>query len=1071
MTMKIDAGDFALIRQPLLTMELFTHWRVAQQSPNFKQAQISHEQFVLKQFEQPLLDEALYISSPTLHQRLTELRQSQGSATQDDSENRKLVASLAKFLSRAAFRCTPFGMFAQVKLARYGDGNFQSNALPTINRGIFLDSGIEARLVEDALSNHSLREQLTWQISTTAFLVGQHISYVDWVYQKLSHRQYRAVELIVTEALLQVHSFCQHAREFTSIAELMAHAIKVELRDAKLFLHRLIDMRLLLPQLAPTASTKCSLTTIVEKAPIHPATSTLREVHRQLNDIRGYVQSPFSNTQKYQKLQATIADVLGTQEVSRGVLQIDSIDIEPAQIKHEQIQHIIQVVTLFATHLRRKINPLAEYKRLFRERFEDREVNLAYALHEEQGVPFPSKGNVKSPLLDGLQWDGIPVSSESNENPGLSIQNVLVQRLFELRGASGPIYITEQDLIEASTSIPPSGTFAEGMFAHVEVLQGVSPEDELPTIELRSISGSNGLELLTRFCHLSPELNAAVQSHQSALSDSREAQAIYAEIIHHPQDRLLNVLRRPRMSTHELVFAGASDLPREQQIWINDLSIKLVNDRFELRDRRSGRRVIPRLSSAHNYSNNQLGMYQFLATLQDDGAALMAFKWPKALENLPYLPRVELCRCILSRAQWKLQKSDIVALNKASVELDVGSWRATRKMPRFVTWDVADNRLPIDLDNIASVGILLDEIIKLDTTILYECPALNMPLENGLGTIRNQEWIIPLTIQKPILNQITEELSPSNSEALTSSQQLNAEGLILSSTDNYMYMRIYTGSGYSDSLLREYIGPVILQEQADGHIDHWFVVRYRDNFEHLRLRFCGHNQTALLAAMNKLQMQLQRARQNGLLWKILTDDYVPEVKRYGGLSSLRICEQLFCLDSQDLLFLLDLEAQHDIAHKRWLFSLISLDFYMDCLSDSQSFRENLLQSLSKQFNREHKITASQQIAIGARFRELRSDIDTILSGTGPALPLVQQWQRHLQTTKKRRLDCVEVLRKSQIDESVFIDICKSLVHMHCNRLSPSEPRRFETLLYDFACRLDRARTGQRRQHATVPSTS
>ncbi|MBI3712013.1 MAG: lantibiotic dehydratase [Burkholderiales bacterium] len=631
----------------------------------------------------------------------------------------------------------------------------------------------------------------------------------------------------------------------------------------------------MLPQLAPTASSKWSLNAIVEKTPTHPATETLREVHRQLNELRQHVLSPLSNTQQYQKLQATVAGVLGTQEVSRGVLQIDSIDIQPAQINREHVQHIIHVVTLFASHLRRRLSPLTEYKRLFRERFEDREVNLAFALHEEQGVPFPVKGNIKSPLLEGLYFGGMSASGDANEKLDQALQNLLVRRLFDLQGASGPIHITEQDLVEASVATSPSGAFTEGLFAHVEVLHGALAQDDSPMIELRGIAGSNGLELLTRFCHLCPELDAAVQNHQSVLDDQRDAQAIYAEIIHHPQDRLLNVLRRPRLGTYELVFAGTSDLPREQQIWIDDLSIKLVDGHFELRDRRSGRRVIPRLSSAHNYSSNQLGMYQFLATLQDDGSALLAFKWPQALENLPYLPRVELSRCILSRARWILQKADIASLNKASVELDIGSWRTTRKMPRFVTWDIADNRLPIDLDNIASVGLLLDEIIKLDTAILYECPALNAPLEAGLGAVRNQEWIVPLTIQKPIDDQRADELWPGSSTALTARQQLHAEGLILSSTDNYMYLRIYTGCGYADSVLREYIGPVMLEEQANGNIDHWFVVRYQDSFEHLRLRFCGHDQAALLVAMGKrsYNVHARTACYGGYLQMIMFPNY------------------------------------------------------------------------------------------------------------------------------------------------------------------------------------------------------
>src|SRR4051812_12814644 len=102
MTSTIGPGDFVLIRRPLLPLAMFEQWG----------ASADAEQFVIDQYRDPLLDEGLYIANAALHARLMQLRSADPELV--GTERRNSLVSLTKFLSRAAYRCTPFGTFAHV---------------------------------------------------------------------------------------------------------------------------------------------------------------------------------------------------------------------------------------------------------------------------------------------------------------------------------------------------------------------------------------------------------------------------------------------------------------------------------------------------------------------------------------------------------------------------------------------------------------------------------------------------------------------------------------------------------------------------------------------------------------------------------------------------------------------------------------------------------------------------------------------------------------------------------------------------------------------------------------------
>ncbi|PND39483.1 hypothetical protein C1O66_19385 [Paucibacter aquatile] len=1058
----VSAPDFVLLRHPLLPLEQFEAWCQS----------ADREQYILAQYEQAWLDEALYVSSPSLHARLQELRAGVGELHEHPSERRKFLASLARFLSRAAYRCTPFGLFAQVQLGRVGaTAPAEGETAPALRRGIHLDSGVEAWLIETALQDRSWRELLKWQISNTAFQSGAHLNYVDWVYQANRQRSYRAVEVSFDEALSLVLEAAQSPRPFVELCEALVRRLDVEAEEAGDYLHQLIDRRLLLPCLAPTASTACSLDLALAQSPDHPVLAPIREIQQQLHSLRHAADQRQSLVPQYQVLRARIEAQIGAEDLSRGVLQIDTLDARPAPVDAQQLQALLGRIQLLMRHTARPAGALQSYKRLFRERFEDREVNLAYALHPELGLAYPNRGPLVSPLLDGLRL-GAPAEADSSGAPGglLPLERLLLSRLFG-QGAQGAcIALTEADL-QALPS-PPALTLPEGGFAQLSVLP--SPPGVAPKFELRGLGGRNGLELIARFCHLSPELSEAA-AHYAREHRDEHPDCIYAEIIHHPQDRLLNILRRPSLATHELVYAGSSDKPREQQLWLSDLSIQLLGDRFVLRERRSGRRVIPRLSSAHNYHARQLGAYEFLAGLQDDDGPWLGFSWPAAVQHLPQLPRVELDGLVLARARWLLDAAQIAALNQAAVSDGLRAWWQAMGLPRYVTWDQHDNHLPVDLDNPASVGLLLDDIIKLPQATLHECLALNAASEHGCMAQHSQEWVLPLRRRPtPPLPAPAAESAAAAPPASPPSPvpwnpercHLQGEGERHPALEEWAYLRLYTGAGYADRVLREWVAPRLRQARAEGLLSGWFFVRYQDSFEHLRLRVKGRDRAALIAVHAQLLAGLADAQRQGLLWRVQGDDYVPELARYGGRVGLSLSEQLFGIDSDDALCLLDLEAategQAESAPPRWLYALASLDSYARQLSPDPVQREALLEQLARQFLHEQAGAQGRSaalVAIGSRFREFRRELDALQRGLGS----LGEWQQQLARSEHSRAPWLAALHAHlpSLPARQAEVVLHSLLHMHCNRLAPSEPRRHETLLYDFARRLERARQARK----------
>ncbi len=136
-------------------------------------------------------------------------------------------------------------------------------------------------------------------------------------------------------------------------------------------------------------------------------------------------------------------------------------------------------------------------------------------------------------------------------------------------------------------------------------------------------TGPSSARSFGRFCSEDPLMESLVRT---ALRDE-EAQhvgCIYAEIVYLPEGRLGNVLSRPTLRDYEIVYLGRSGASADKQLSPDDLLVGMRDGEIVLYSKRLKRRILPRLSSAHSYSNPNLSpIYRFLCDLQNQGGVLV----------------------------------------------------------------------------------------------------------------------------------------------------------------------------------------------------------------------------------------------------------------------------------------------------------------------------------------------------------------------------------------------------------------------------------------------------------------
>jgi thiopeptide-type bacteriocin biosynthesis protein len=1081
MNRKFEPSELVVLRTPLLPFEEIEAWTAGLLSPECQEdglaEALAHDRALLRERLQKLIGrpevrEALFLASPDLFESLDQWRREP-----ESKKGQRTEQGLVRYFLRMATRPTPFGLFSGCTAGVTGAVG-ERTRLRLSPRGEYrrhsrLDMDYLFALCEHLRKDPGLRSELLYRPNSSLYETAGRFRYAEArVAGRL--RTYHLVAIDVFDALKETIERAADGARLQDLAEALVAGDPdgdITMEDAEGFLQELVDSQVLVADLDLPVTGEESTPGLLRQLDglggsgvAAEARERLARAERDLAGLDGQGIGGAGNDSEAYRAIARDLEPLGVPVELSHLVQVDMT--KPARevrLGREVMDEILRGIGIL-----HRIVPTAseggsldDFRKAFKERYgEGREVPFAAVLDEESGIGFGGSGRSRgagaeaSPLLEGLPFqtadETTPVSWSSQDRALLRLLN---RALFEGRME---VELTAGDL--AQLERPKPVPLPDAFHAMATLVAG-SPE-ELERGDYRLVvehaAGPSGARLHGRFCHADAAIHAGVRAHLAA-EEAHVPEAVFAEIVHLPAGRVGNILARPVLRSHEIVFLGRSGALRERQIRVDDLTVTVEGNRVRLRSRSIGGEVIPRLSTAHNTGRGGLGVYRFLAAVQGQQQAnALMWSWGQ-LDSSPFLPRVTHGRLVLSRARWRCGQSELKAMvaargDHATRYRLARAWREERRLPRLVSLVDGDNELMLDFDNPLSLDAVLELVRnRPEITLMELIPGPEELCVRGPEGRFFHELLVSFTrtpAERSVLAGRDERSLPPPAAPVARTFPPGSE---------WLFAKIYTGTAAGDQALRDEIVPLAREVLAAGDARSWFFIRYSDPDWHLRVRFRGEPGRLLGAVLPRLEKSFQRLLAPGTAWKLQLDTYEREIERYGGPEGIELSEELFRHDSDAVAAIVESLSSDAGADLRWRLILLGMDRMMEDFGHGLEGRQRLAEAGRAGFAGRYRQDVLRG-PVADRLRKERPALERLLAvsgwgGGGGDVP--EELQPALDALARRSAAFAPVIRELRERERQgrlrpgVEEILPSYVHMFVNRLSRSAGPEHEMVLYDF----------------------
>ncbi|MEM1001599.1 MAG: lantibiotic dehydratase family protein [Bacteroidota bacterium] len=688
-------------------------------------------------FSNMLIQEAIFLASPTLYFEIEKWIKGE----LDKKKETKLKLSLVKYLTRMSSRCTPFGLFAGCTLGKFGDQtNLFLKEPIQFARYTRPDMNYLVALSQDLSKLDHVKRQLTFFPNSSIYEVGRQLRYIEYYYVN-NRRQHHIVEIDNSPYLKKILRATSQGASLPELVNVLTDDTITE-NDAMGFLDELVESQVLVSTLEPSVSGPSFIDQILSVLKNFEECeheikflTTLATKFKALDKKLGNAPKDYLRLKGHLKKRPTAFEL-------KYLFQTDlELGTEACELDEAYCVQIKKALILFnrITPTNSKTN-LKKFAEAFTERYEEREMPLCQVLDVETGIGYlqNSDSGDFNPLVDDLMLpEQLNPFATSKIELNVVYRILLQKLLFAKERNERVIKIEERDFKDLPLNWDD---LPDTISSLIELVK----DHDTIKIKLSSFNGSSAANLLGRFSHEGSPITAYTQNIVQT-EDLQQPDKILAEIVHLPEARVGNILMRPSFRDYEIPYLAQSNLPKAQQIPLDDLCLSVRNSKVRLRSRKHGKEVVPHLTNAHNFSANALPIYQFLCDLQTQGLrGSIGFSFGPLNTMFDFLPRAEYGDFILQQAKWRIKKEEIQHLLKIKNEVDklqseMKQLQEKCALPQYVMLSDGDNELLINFNNTTSLQMLLETVKNREEFILTEyLHHLDSPVKSRSGHYANQ---------------------------------------------------------------------------------------------------------------------------------------------------------------------------------------------------------------------------------------------------------------------------------------------------------------------------------------------
>ncbi|MBB6107753.1 thiopeptide-type bacteriocin biosynthesis domain-containing protein [Mucilaginibacter lappiensis] len=965
----------------------------------------------------PSFQTALFLASADLY-ALLESKQFEYQAL---SERERLA--LLRYYNRMCFRPTPFGSFSSFSTVSWGEGGTikLDNQHPSLHLNIDQEvvSQLAGTLMEIDLSKDY------YSCNPTLYQSGKDFRFITTTYSTDKSKIYFDLQSMESNALIAelLKTYATGYVQGTQILAEMERIWGCDRSTAYDYLQFLAGAQIFIPKTTNNIIGADYLERLLNLESESLNKSLLKSVLRRLKSPR------IDRVEYLKSIKSSINAFLNSSgrqtapQIFYAGLELGVFSGALDQKYKDKISDGMRALSLLVTSSQPPM--LEQFIRDFSQKYDKRKIPLLQALDPDIGIGY---GPILNPaaITDLLRDIRFKKQQETKVSMEWSkTHQLLLRKWNENPLQTDPIQLDDADLQVLSPgetlTTPPSFS------ALFRVIEG--------GLFLETAGGATATALIGRFTAWSEEIHQVSQE-LAASEELANPNVIFADIGQLSDPHADNINRRKHSYAHEIAINVTSTLGPDQQITLNDLWVSIKDDKLILESKKHQKTIIPRLTSAFNYSRNSLALFRMLCDLQfQDIQGSYDFSLAHYFPGMAHYPKVMYKQTILSPGTWHLSDRDVREITRSSPENAITKWNALReqlKLPSVVAISKSDQQLVFHLDKKDEVLFLIDCLEGTKQVLLQE---YYLPDEN---TVRDQKGnaLVNQFIASIYQNQVV--YPGAEASAPPAAHHKSKSDYIIGS--QWLYLKLYCSPAIANHMLTKKLLPLLAQlDKTD--LRSWFFIRYRDSGYHIRLRL-HIAETAVGPILLKLKKRLSESIHYHLIREYQADTYRREMDRYGA-DMILLIETFFHGSSELILRYIKVSGLKSFRYSYHSLAFVSIHHLVSSFIPQITDRIAFLEQMVSLFYAEFATDKSLKIDLDQKYRQLKTEIALLLGDEQYYVKLkLALWadffSEKVQAILKRAAT-FQAKRRNQL--------LADMIHMHLNRLFVDRQRNQELIIY------------------------
>ncbi len=1010
-----------------------------------------------------MFEDGLYISSPEFFSEYLKNKK-----INDFQKSQKLDLSITKYWLRSCTRATPYGTFAGStvlpiqKLKEVSQNIVLLNDISNYSKHVRLDMNYISRFVKILLQSPIIREQIIFFPNNSIYFVDDKIRYVEYNIEN-NIRKYQISSVHNSPYLRNILAIAKDGATIEQMSELLLKTEGVTKDEALQFIEELCSSQLLSASIEPTITGMEPLEQIITQLKNFVGVDPVKNILIEIQDL---INSNLIGINNYKQIELKLSELIPNLYSFKNTIQVDMfLSVKESLIEDKLINNLLtQAEELKSLSFTRRNIDLENFKTSFYKRYENTQVPLSLALDPELGIGYAGRiydNSGNGEFIDELRVV-VPGGNLSKPEPNhLQALSLTKYDLWQ-QTSTDFIEIKESDL-KGFEQLSKKSTFSNSWYIKGSLLCKEGKLNHKNFIfDVSVIGGTSGANLLARFAHGDKNVDEIVKDIVKK-EEYLNKDSIFAEIIHLPQARVGNILLRPTLRAYEIPYVGRSGVHKDFQIEVSDLYISVKNNEVILWSKKLKKRVLPRLTTAHNFRDNSLPVYKFLCDLQSQNMAFAGVWDWGTLKSIKHLPRVIYKDLIIHKATWKINEKDIENLpeNEGEWSHYMELFRKNNKIPKRVVIKQGDNDLLIDFEERIGLKLFIDFVKKKKL----------IEIEEFLFT--NENCFVRDVNNQPFTNELIIPFIDNQYEKKIEANQINYDDFILDNVgikrtffpaSEWLYFKIYSGVKSTDKILATTIYMYIQSAIKNKSFEQFFFIRYYDETgPHFRIRFYNSEISKNTDLYIQFMKVLSSNIKSGTIERVLIDTYKRELERYHN-DLIIDSELMFYNDSVCVLNFLNVIHGIDTDKYRFLFGMRGIDTLLSDFGLNLEEKYNLLKHLQEVFFNEFGGQEILKKQLNDRFRRYRffleSHMNSLNDSENEIEDVVVIFKKR---SEKNKLIVKNILNKVNLktnSKAILNDLLSSYIHMYMNRLYISKQRKYELVTYHFLAKFYHSSIGR-----------